>query len=245
MAMRGHSRSISRCVARLLVHDPLLRSRGDDRWTDDRLRFLRSILKSRDGKAFEMQGIATATGAVHSRLRAQGQEPITVDPEPLVKAYAEFLDAEVTVPLDEAGRDYSSAGLLEHPPLVNSEAIGAIRALNARNVPVIAITNTSRREASWQEFLRSRAGLSFRDVVTLCEVGRCKPHPEIFLEASRRLGLPPGGSSTSVTDGSWTWKAHNKPVSGRRCTGDSGHRILPESIPKPPLAWPIVQTSCI
>ena len=111
---------------------------------------------------------------------------------------------------------------------MNPEAIGAIRALNARNVPVIAITNTSRREASWQEFLRSRAGLSFRHVVTSCEVGRCKPHPEIFLEASRRLGLPPARYSTSVTDGSWTWKAHNKPVRGGAVPGDSGHRILPE-----------------
>ena len=99
-----------------LYYDP----GGNDRWTEDRLRFLRSILKSRDGKAFEMQGIATATGAVHSRLRAQGQEPITVDPEPLVKAYAEFLDAEVTVPLDEAGRDYSFCRLARASPASES-----------------------------------------------------------------------------------------------------------------------------
>jgi FMN phosphatase YigB (HAD superfamily) len=187
MALRGPFHAVSFDFWFTVLY---YRPGGDDRWTDDRLRFLGSILRSRAGKTLETHDIATAVEAVHSRLRTQGQEPITVDPQPLVKAYAEFLDAEVTVPLDEAGRAYSSAGLLEHPPLVNPEATGVIRTLNARNVPVIAITNTARREASWQEFLRSRAGLSFRHIVTSCEVGWCKPHPEIFAEASRRLDLP-------------------------------------------------------
>jgi HAD superfamily hydrolase (TIGR01549 family) len=167
-------------------------SGADDRWKNDRLRLLGDLLKSRDGKALETREIATAVETVQSRLRSQGREPITVDPRTLVKAYAGFLDAELTVSLDEAEQAYSSAGLYEHPPLVNPEATEVIRALNARNVPVIAITNTSRPEASWQEFLRSRAGVSFRHVVTSCEVGWCKPRPEIFREASRRLDLPAG-----------------------------------------------------
>ncbi len=173
---------------------------GDnDRWTDDRLRLLGRLLRSRAGTPLGTAEIATAVDAVHARLRTEGRDPITVDPQPLVQSYVEYLDAELTVSPDEAGRAYSSAGLLEHPPHVNPEATELVRALNARDIPVIAITNTARRESSWQEFLRSRESPTFRAIVTSCEVGRSKPHPEIFAEASRRLGLP-GGEILHVGD---------------------------------------------
>jgi HAD superfamily hydrolase (TIGR01509 family) len=161
----------------------------DERWKEDRVHLLGEILRSRDGTRPTQYEIQTAMDAVHSSLKAHGREPMVIDPETLLQYYAEFLAAHLVIPSDQAGRAYSAVGLDEHPPQVNPEAVGVVHALRTRHIPVIAITNTARRAASWQEFLSSRADLAFRDVVTSCEVGSAKPHPELFLEAARRLGV--------------------------------------------------------
>ncbi len=82
--------------------------------------------------------------------------------------------------------------MAEHPPSLNPELSDVVRALEERNIPIIAITNTARRGATWQEFFRSQGISQFQHIIASCEVGQCKPESEIFLEASRRLAMPLG-----------------------------------------------------
>ena len=166
-------------------------SGSDNLWKEDRIRVLGQILKSSAGEDLPSDRIEDALEAVHSDFRRQDRELITIDPETLVTAYAEHLDARLAIPAAGAGVALSAAGLDEHPPQVNSELNALARALSDRNIPIIAITNTARREASWKEFLDPRTTASFRHIVTSCEVGRAKPAPEIFRDAARRLDLPP------------------------------------------------------
>ena len=129
---------------------------------------------------------------VHDWLRAQGKKPIEVDPVRLVESYASTLGTNPAKPFTELGRGYSAVGFADDPPEVNPEAEVLVSTLEARGMPVIAITNTARREDNWQEFFRARTGLRFQHVVTSCEVGHAKPHAVIFNEAARRLDLAPG-----------------------------------------------------
>ncbi|MGP8078863.1 MAG: HAD family hydrolase [Thermoplasmata archaeon] len=163
----------------------------DDRWREDRIRTLAELFRSREGKRIDGSVIETAVDEVDSRLHAEGWPSGLTDPGTLVSAYAGNLDAHPVTSWEEAGRIYSSAGLAKHPPTVNPEVGEVVRALDARQVPVIAITNTARRGESWLEFLRSRGLVEFRRVIASCEVGRAKPDPEIFREASRWLGMEP------------------------------------------------------
>jgi len=87
-------------------------------------------------------------------------------------------------------REYSAAGLAEHPPTVNPELRSVLPALRDRGVPVIMITNTARRAATWKSMLHDRWGLVFDHVIASCEVGKAKPDRAIFERASRLLGLP-------------------------------------------------------
>jgi len=164
----------------------------DDYWRQDRARLLQGFLRARGGENVDLRAVEQAIDLVHSRLRAGGREPITLDPEALVPLYAEALKADLTVPIAELAPRYSSAGLKEHPPTVNPEAIGVVHALAEREVPVIAITNTARRGLTWQEYLRDEMDLEFRHVVSSCDCGAAKPDPLIFREAARRTGLAPG-----------------------------------------------------
>lgn len=164
----------------------------DGQWREDRARLLRDTLRVRSGPSLETSTIERAMDSVHVRLRAQGREPVTLDPKVLVPLYAETLNAELTVPLAEFARTYSAVGLVEHPPIANPEAIALLQKLAQRQVPVIAITNTARRGRTWQEYLREQMGLEFRHVLSSCDCGVAKPDPAIFLEAARRTGVPPG-----------------------------------------------------
>jgi len=185
---RGPFRAVSLDLWFTILYYPL---ESEIRWKEDRLRALGEILRTRSGERFSASDLESAVNAVRGRLAAQGRDTVVVDPQALVTAYAESLDATLSVPPDEAGRRLSSVGLSEHPPLVNPEVAAVVEVLEARRIPVIAITNTNRREESWQDFLGSRANLHLKHIVTSCEVGSAKPDPEIFFEASRRLGVPP------------------------------------------------------
>ena len=163
----------------------------DQQWREDRARLLRDSLRLRSGQQIEQRKVEEAIDSVHARLRSKGTEPITLDPGTLVPLYAGVLDAELTIPLDEFTRTYSSVGLREHPPIANPEAIAVVRGLTERNIPVMAITNTARRGSTWQEYLRDQVGLEFCHVISSCDCSAVKPDPAIFQEAARRTGVPP------------------------------------------------------
>lgn len=164
----------------------------DGQWREDRARLLRDSLRARDGQLLVLDRVQQAIDSVHSRLRTERREPITLDPEELIPLYAKALNAEPAVPLTEFARVYSSVGLEEHPPIANPEAVALVKALAARKIPVIAITNTARRGSTWRDYLRDQLGLEFRHVVSSCDCGAAKPDPAIFREAARRTGLAPG-----------------------------------------------------
>jgi HAD superfamily hydrolase (TIGR01509 family) len=163
----------------------------ESQWSDVRLRTVGELLRARTGDRLELSRVGPAVEAVHSQLEAQGKNPGLVDPQALLTEYAEVLEAEFALPAVEAGRIFSAAGLDEHPPKVNPELAGVVHALEARQVPVIAITNTARRGETWRRFFREQAGVNFDHILTSCEIGKAKPDSEIFHEASRRLGLAP------------------------------------------------------
>lgn len=164
----------------------------DDQWREDRARLLRDSLRARDGQPIEQDTVKRAIDSVHSRLRAEQREPITLDPEELIPLYTQTLNAELAVPLPEFARIYSSVGLEEHPPIANPEAVALVKALAERDIPVIGITNTARRGSTWQDYLRDQVGLTFRHVISSCDCGAAKPDPAIFQEAARRTGLASG-----------------------------------------------------
>jgi len=163
----------------------------DVQWREDRARLLLETLRPRTRHAGDMTEVERAMASVESRLRAEGREPITLDPGSLIPLYAAALEAELPVPLEAFARRYSAVGLSDHPPTANPEAVSVVRALGERGIPVVAITNTGRRGSTWQEYLRSRMGLEFQQVISSADCGVAKPDPEIFREAARRLRLEP------------------------------------------------------
>lgn len=165
---------------------------GDARYRDERIEFLQENLRRQNGIPLEAREIAQAMETVHARLFTEGKDPIEVDPLPLARAYVEILQARLVLPPEEFGRAFSAAGLSSRPPSINPECPALISSLEARKIPVIAITNSARRGSTWQEYLRSNFGVRFSHVVSSCDVGHAKPHRAIFEEAARRLGLPLG-----------------------------------------------------
>ena len=164
---------------------------SDERLRTFRLQFLRENLRMPNGRLAQISRIEHAVEKARLRLQAKELDPIEVDPEALLISYAELLGATPVRPFAELASAYSAIGFAKDPPPANPEAENLIAILEARSLPIIAITNSARREASWQEFFRAQTKLRFRYVVTSCEVGHAKPHPAIFVEAARRLNLLP------------------------------------------------------
>ena len=164
----------------------------DGHWRADRARLLRDSLRGREGQRVELRQVEAAIDSVHSRLRAEGREPITIDPETLIPLYAEAANGDLIVPAAELAPRYSSVGLEDHPPTTNPEAASVVRALADRHFPVIAITNSARRGSTWRDYLLDHAGLEFCHVISSCDCGAAKPDPAIFREAARRTGIAPG-----------------------------------------------------
>jgi hypothetical protein len=117
----------------------------DDQWKEDRARLLGDSVRTRDGQRIDLNMVKRAIDSVHSRLRAEQREPITLDPKELIPLYTQMLSAQLTVPLAEFAWLFSSVGLQEHPPIANPEAVALVKALTERKIPVIVITNTARR----------------------------------------------------------------------------------------------------
>ncbi len=163
-----------------------------ERLGEARRDFLREHFTTREGSRVSREQLERAERTVVGRIGADGRDPIEVDPFDLLARYAEALGARPTRPLPELGRAYSRIGFDQDIPRANPEAETLVARLEAHGIPVIAISDTARPEESWQEFLRARTRLRFRHIVTSCEVGRAKPDPAIFREATKRLGLSPG-----------------------------------------------------
>jgi len=158
-------------------------------WPADRIRSLQENLRTRRGEPLTSSDIEAAMDQVHSRMRAGNSGPITVDPEETLRLYANALDAELPAALSSFSKAYSAVGLSEHPPIPNPEAVAVVRALTNRGVPVISITNTARRGATWHEFLRDHMGIDFSHIVSSADCGAAKPDLSIFQQAARTLGL--------------------------------------------------------
>jgi len=164
---------------------------ADKKWDEDRLSAAGELLRLPDGGTPAIPAIATAMEQVNEHLAASGLNPGKIDPGALLLQCAARLGADLRVGPDEAAERFSSAGLTEHPPEVNPEAVVLVRARRSKEVPVILLSNTARRASSWDRFLRESAGLEFDHILTSCEVGSAKPDGRIFRVASERLGVPP------------------------------------------------------
>ncbi len=161
------------------------------RLRDARMDFLQQSLSEGSEGMLTRPAIERAVNRVDEDLRSRGSDPIEVDPGTMVELYARAVSRTPARPLSELARQYSRVGFVSDPPPSNPEAEALIAWLEARGFPVIAISDTARSEASWQEFFRARTRLRFQSVVTSCEVGRAKPDPAIFQAGVRRLSLPP------------------------------------------------------
>ena len=87
--------------------------------------------------------------------------------------------------------DGHAAQLLEAGVPVKPGAVELLAFLGERGLPLAVATSSSRRTT---ERHLDRAGLlgHFRALATRDDVVRGKPHPDIHLEAARRLGVAPG-----------------------------------------------------
>lgn len=160
-------------------------------WREDRLAVLAGGLRDASGQAPPLDGIHRATEQVRGELRETGREPDTVDPREMVSAIATRLGARVIGGFEPLATAYSAAGLDRRPPRLAEGVLDVCQALDARGIPIVAITNTARREASWRAVFGRLRGPAFRHIVTSCELGRKKPDPTLFEEAARRLGVEP------------------------------------------------------
>jgi HAD superfamily hydrolase (TIGR01509 family) len=160
-------------------------------WASARQEVLARFLSRPNGRPLEAREITEATRAVEGRLRTPWSVGVTTPPARLVAEIADRLGAVVTGAEGEAGRAYSAAGLADHPPQTNPDAAALVNGLAARGIPAILVTNSARTSETWRQFLAAEGRPRFRDVVSSADFGRAKPDPEIFREASRRLGLLP------------------------------------------------------
>lgn len=160
-------------------------------WREERLDVLSAHLRDARERSLSRVQIADATEQVRADLRQSGRDSDVVDPRDIIEAIAARLGAHATGDLEALAIPYSAAGLERRPPQLADGVLEVVRALDARGVPVVAVTNTGRREASWRSLFSRVGGPPFRHIVTSCELGRKKPDAALFHEAARRLGLEP------------------------------------------------------
>lgn len=164
---------------------------SDLKWQEERLKSLSNMIRGRDGERVPDPELWLAMRRIRSHVPGSAGRMDGFEPGEFVRRVAEEVGGTLAVSPSQASRAFSAAGLNEHPPGVNPEVGPFIRTLTERGVPVISVTNTARLEETWRSFLDSRGVPPFRTIVTSCEVGRWKPDPEIFREASRRLSVRP------------------------------------------------------
>ncbi|HTW55132.1 MAG TPA: HAD family hydrolase [Thermoplasmata archaeon] len=162
-----------------------------DRWQAARARIAGELLTGPTHAPVGPEAAAGALRTVEEELAGSGRSMSVVDPLEVLRRAGHHLGANLAGDPEQAGARFSAAGLDEVPPTINPEALRLCRALEELDVPVIAITNTGRRGASWADAFRRLGGPRFRAVVTSCELGVAKPDPMIFAAGARCLGVAP------------------------------------------------------
>jgi len=132
-------------------------------------------------------------------------------------------------------------GLADPPDEINDEVVRRMRSRYAKKLPLIdgageavkrlagsfrlAVASSSNRELI--EVVLARAGLDryFEATVSSEEVARGKPSPDVFLEAARRLSVPP-----------WNCGAVEDSTNGIRAAHAAGMRVvaIPNALYPPP-----------
>ncbi len=159
-------------------------------WRRARRGAIREILVDRSGRPYSITRVEAAMNAVRGALRAQGVSNDMLAP----RTYLEYLRHELGSPVEpteEDARHLGAAGMEEAPPRINPEARRLVERMEARGIPVVAISNTARPGEVWKSFLDRRGGPRFRFVLASCDFGWGKPHPGLFHQAAGRLGLSP------------------------------------------------------
>ena len=162
----------------------------DDRWEEARLEVLAGRLY-RSGAPIGRDELTAALEASRGRLVVSGRDPVATDPAELLAITADLLGARVRGSLHDAAEELSAAGIRETPPTINPEAVRLVRGLAERGIPSVLLTNSARRASTWSAFLDAADRPPFRHVVSSADVGKRKPDREMFVEAARRVGLPP------------------------------------------------------
>lgn len=158
-------------------------------WREARERCLQEVLLGADGRPPTLSAISAAERELRGSL-PPGVRFDTLGPAQFLSLLVEELGGRFRGDAVRAARLYSAAGLRESPPVINPEVVQLCGELGRRGISTLCVTNTARHGESWAEFFREHDGPRFDHIVTSCEVGKWKPDPEIFHEASRRVGLP-------------------------------------------------------
>lgn len=157
-------------------------------WRKAREKVLREVLVVPGGFP-DPERLRQAQREVRAAHAERGEWRESLDPAIYLERLADRLGGRLKGSAEEAGELYSEAGLAEGPPVINPQAVEVAQVLSERGVPVLAITNTGRREESWRRFFEEHGGPRFRAIVTSCEVGSGKPSPRIFQVGAERMGL--------------------------------------------------------
>jgi putative hydrolase of the HAD superfamily len=119
-----------------------------------------------------------------------------LEQEPTEEIYREAIEAlGLNVPAAFLGRISDDALSRSIRYTVDPETPGVLRALKERGLHVGAVSNTYQTSRSLEKSLAKHGLLPYIDtLVVSSEVGWEKPHPVIFQEALRRLGVDPKGT---------------------------------------------------
>ena len=156
-----------------------------------------------EGVLFDMDGLLIDTEAVYTEAYMAAGRTMAVD-MPLVLCHAmtgipgherqAMIQAHFgpTFQADSfqlCFRDHANRLLESHIP-VKPGVVELLAWLSGRGLPLAVAT--SARLPTVQRHL-GRAGLlgHFKAIATRDDVARSKPHPDVYLEAARRLGVPP------------------------------------------------------
>jgi FMN phosphatase YigB (HAD superfamily) len=161
------------------------------RHDETRARILSDSLAGPDGASIGVGDISVAWKDFRSELRRSGQSFRDISTRHKIEELARRTGAHLTLPLETVSERFAFAGLDTDPPTINPQAVRLVTALNRRGVPVVAISNTQRTGEAWRRFLAT-AGMRFEFVITSSDWEMAKPDPRLFLEASKRLGIPAG-----------------------------------------------------
>ncbi len=152
---------------------------------------------------FDMDGLLIGTEAVYMEAMQAATRSMGVEmplafchsmigiPSPKCRVMIRnFYGPDFRVDLFDQGVDvHVHAALDAHMP-VKPGAVEILDFLGERGLPLAVATSSSRKTT---ERHLGKAGLleRFRAIATRNDVERGKPHPDLYLEAARRLGVPP------------------------------------------------------